>query len=159
MSETNDRMDLLEREMRRLRGWILVLGITLVATFALGATKETPDELTLRKLIIVDADGKQRIVAGTTGDEAVGLVYIDRNGKPRILTATKPDGEAGVQHYDIDGKMRIAAVTLPGGEAMLVHHDRNGKKRIVAVTLSDGGAGIGLLDVEGQSVWGETSSK
>ena len=88
MPESVDRIERLEREMRRLRGWILVLGTALVATFALGATQGTPDELTLRKLIIVDVDGKERIAA-----------------------ATFPNGEASIQHFDSDGKVRISAGT------------------------------------------------
>ena len=92
MSETEERIEQLEREMRRLRGWILVLGIALVATFTLGATQGTPEELTLRRLAIVDGDGKERIVADTTSEGAALLV-----------------------HYDLDGKSRITAMTLPGG--------------------------------------------
>ena len=103
MSETDERMERLEREMRRLRGWILLLSLALIATFAVGATQGTPDELALRRLAIVDGDGKERIVAATTSD-----------------------GHAAVQHYDSDGKMRIAAGTLPDGHAAVQHFDRNG---------------------------------
>ena len=77
MPDSVERIELLEREMRRLRGWILVLGIALAATFTLGATQGTPDELTLRRLAIVDGDGKDRIVAGRTGGGAVGLMHYD----------------------------------------------------------------------------------
>jgi hypothetical protein len=45
MPESVERIERLEREMRRLRGWILVLGIALAAMFALGATQGAPDEL------------------------------------------------------------------------------------------------------------------
>ena len=81
MPDVDNRIERLEREMRRLRGWILVLGIALVATFALGATQGTPDELTLRKLIIVDGDGKERIVAKTFSDGYASLRQYDRKGK------------------------------------------------------------------------------
>ena len=46
MPEAKGRIERLEREMRRLRGWILVLGIALMTTFILGATQGTPEELT-----------------------------------------------------------------------------------------------------------------
>ena len=58
MPESDDRMERLEREVRRLRTWTLVLAIALVAIFALGASQGTPDELTLRRLAIVDGDGR-----------------------------------------------------------------------------------------------------
>jgi hypothetical protein len=127
MSEANDRIERLEREMRRLRGWILVLGIALATTFILGATQGTPDELTLRKLVIVDSDGKERIVAGTNSIGLVGLVYTDSDGKNRIGVGTASDGSASLIHYDRDEKMRIAAATFPDGYASLRQYGRNGE--------------------------------
>ena len=136
MPESVDRIDLLERETRRLRGWILVLAIALVATFALGATQETPDELTLRRLVIVDAGGKERIVASTF-----------------------PDGQARVQHYDQDGNTRIATGAFPDGSASIQHYDQDEKGRIIGGTVADGRAIIGIYDGEERSMWGEVSFK
>ena len=114
MSEENERIERLEHEMRQLRGWILVLGIALVATFALGATQGTPDELTLRRLAIVDADGKERIVA-----------------------STRPDGWASIQHFDPDGKARIVAAPGPvwvrSNQAVQRFHVATGSPRRAAL--------------------------
>ncbi len=103
MPEADDRIERLEREMRRLRGWILVLGIALIAIFALGATRCTPDELTLRRLAIVDGDGKERIVAATTSDGMTSIAHYDSDGKMRIATSTLPDGRAQIQVIDGEG--------------------------------------------------------
>jgi hypothetical protein len=136
MSETNDRIERLEREVWRLRGWILVLAVALLAACALGATQRTPDELTLRKLIIVDGNGKERIGMGTL-----------------------PDGQARVQHYDQDGKTRIATGTFPDGSASIQHYDQDGKGRIIGGTVADGRAIIGIYDGKERSMWGEVSFK
>jgi len=43
MPKADERVERLEREMRRLRGWIFVLAIALATTFILGATQGTPE--------------------------------------------------------------------------------------------------------------------
>ena len=159
MSETNDRMERLEREVQRLRTGLLVLAVALVATFALGATQGTPDELTLRRLAIVDAGGKERVVASTTPDGIASIEHYDREGKLRIGIGTAPDGEAGIMHVDTDGKKRIYASTLPTGRAFLSHFDRDEKRRITEGTRPDGQAGIVIFDSKRKMVWGESSSK
>ncbi len=61
--ELAERVEALERKAERLRRWVLVLGAALVGCVAVGVSQ--PQELTLRKLTIVDDDGKERITAGT----------------------------------------------------------------------------------------------
>ena len=159
MLETNDRIERLEREVRRLQIGMLVLAVALAATCALGATQGTPDELKLRRLAIMDAEGKERVVASTTPDGIASIQHYDRDGKLRIGIGTAPDGEAGIMHVDTDGKKRIYASTLPDGRAFLSHFDRDEKRRISQGTRPDGQAGIGINDGKEQFVWGETSSK
>ena len=136
MRETDDRIERLERGMGRLRRWILVLAIALVTTSALGATQGTPDELTLRRLAIVDYKGRERIVAMTEQYDSASLVDYDSNGKKRIVTETDFTGSASLVHYDYDGKMRIVSKT-----------DRSSL------------AAIKLGDSKGKIVWGHTSSE
>ena len=157
MPEADERLEDLEREMRRLRGWIFVGGIALVTTFAWSVTREAPNELTLRRLAIVDGDGKERIVADTTSEGAALLVHYDLDGKSRITAMTLPGGSAHLLHHDSNGKKRIEMNTLPGGYASLMHYDSDGKKRIAATTFSNNEAGIELSDGNGEAVWGEKS--
>ena len=105
MSETNDRIERLEREIRRLSGWILVLAVAFVTTFALGMARGRIGELKMKKMIIVDAAGKERIVASTTPDGAASLVHYDRDGKERISTATTEDDTAIIRIFDSKKKM------------------------------------------------------
>ena len=100
MSETNDRIESLEREVRRLRTGLLILAVALVAAFALGATQGTPDELKLRRLAIVDADGKDRVVASTFPDGSASIEFYDQDAKGRIIAGTVADGRAIIGIYD-----------------------------------------------------------
>ena len=133
MPESDERMERLEREMRRLRGWILVLGIALASTFAVGATQGAPDELTLRRLAIVDHQGRERIVA-----------------------MTDQGGDASLVHYDDDEKMRIS-VSTNSISASLRHYDADEKIRFVLVTGPAGVAGINFRDSKNKSVWAKSS--
>ena len=58
-----ERFEQLERQVRRLRVIVLVMALGVAGVLLMGATSK-PDELTLRKLIIVDAEGQERIVVG-----------------------------------------------------------------------------------------------
>ena len=92
--ELNERVEALEREARRLRRWVLVPAAALVGVVAVAATGP-PQEMTLRKLTIVDGEGKPRIVLKTAPgfphldltDDAT-LTLFDHTGKQRIELAT-----------------------------------------------------------------------
>ena len=58
------RLEAVERKAERLRRWVLVLGAALVGCVTVGVSQ--PQELTLRRLTIVDGEGKTRIIAGAT---------------------------------------------------------------------------------------------
>jgi hypothetical protein len=98
---------------------------------------------------VVDADGKQRIVAGTHAEEA-GVAWLDRDEKVRIKAVTLADGEAGVGWFDKDEKVRINAATLADGQAGVAWLDKDEKVRINAATLADGQAGVGWFDKDGK---------
>ena len=157
MSVAKERIQRLERDMRRIREGMLVLAIALIATFAWSVTQATSDELTLRRLAIVDDDGKERIVAATRPEGDAGISYYDTEGKLRISAGTKPEGDANVQHFDPHGRQRVNVGTGPGGEAALENHDEDEKKRLDALTFPDGYSGIALRSSNGESVWMKTS--
>jgi hypothetical protein len=128
MSVAKERIERLERDMRRLREGMLVLAIALIATFAWSVVQATPGELTLRRLAIVDDDGKERIVAATRPEGEAGLSHYDANGKLRISAGTHPEGDANVQHFDPGGRQRINLGTGPDGVARPGDGARGAKK-------------------------------
>ena len=159
MSETNDRIESLEREVQRLRTSLLVLAVALVAMFALGATKGTPDVLKLRRLVIVDEAGKERISATAYPGVASALTLTDSNGKPRIALSTTPDGKATIGHIDENGKTRFSSSTDPNGVAGFSISDANEDMRISVSTSPGGTASILIIDSSGEVSWQRWSYK
>lgn len=157
MSVAKERIQRLERDMRRLREGMLVLAIAMIATIAWSVTRETPDELTLRRLAIVDGDGKERIVAATSPEGDTLLSHYDIDGKMRISAGTNSDGDANVQHFDPNGRQRINVGTGRGREAVLEIPDSDEKPRIGVLTFPDGYSGIALRSSNGEPVWMKTS--
>jgi hypothetical protein len=163
MSEADERMERLEGEVRRLRAIFLGLGLCLAATFSLAlkanidAIQELPDELALRRLAIVDADGKERIVAATRPEGEADLSHYDTDGKMRISAGTSPKGDANVQHFDPGGTQRINVGTGSAGEVVPESYDGGEKNRIGALRFPDGYSGIALRSSNGEAVWMKTS--
>ena len=157
MSVAKERIQRLERDMRRLREGMLVLAVAMIATIAWSVMQSTRDELTLRRLAIIDADGKERIVAATRPEGAAGLSHYDTDGKMRISAGTNPEGDASVQHFDPHGRQRINVGTGPEGEAVLDNDGRGEKERIGVLRFPDGYSGIALRSSNGESVWMKTS--
>ena len=157
MSVAKERIQRLERDMQRLREGMLVLGIAMIATIAWSVTQATRDELTLRRLAIVDDDGNERIVAATRPKGEAGLSHYDTGGTMRIRAGTNPEGDASVQHFDPHGRQRINLGTGPEGEAILENDGRHEKERIGVLEFPDGYSGIALRSSNGESVWMKTS--
>ena len=133
------RMELLERTNRRWRRLACTMAVLIVAAVGIGAAQMNEDELVLRKLVIQDEEGRERIVLDTNRHGA-GMTYYDANGKGRIESGTKVTGDAWTTHFDANGKKRIVSATYPSGNASIYHSDANGNTRIVSATLADGHA-------------------
>ena len=144
---TEQKFAKLERTNRRWRWLAGALG--LVAIVGVGAAQEAPKELVLKKLTIARGEGKAKIVLSSSGDGA-GIVVADAKGENRIVAGTFPSGLGQVLHHDVNGNRRIAAGTSLKGLAGVTHVDANGKVRISADTFTDGLAQISHHDANGK---------
>ena len=106
--------------------WLAVFAVAFVG-YVLSQRNPTFGTITCKGWKVIDADGKQRIVAGTHAEEA-GVQWLDKHGKKRIAAVTLADGEAGVAWLDKDGKTRIGTATLADGTVILPTEDRNPPK-------------------------------
>jgi hypothetical protein len=163
MGETNEqRIERLEQQVGRLRGLVLVVAVSLAAmtvafTWAVSpSTISTADDLTVRKLTVVDAEGIARLVLRT--DQIGGAVFSisDRDGANRISVATGPDGRYG-NHILVgngDGSPQFQLLTAPKGPKemnMLSLFDGNGTVRVHASATGEGSAVMGLNDHDGKN--------
>lgn len=156
---TTQRLERLERTVRRQR---VAIGLILagLGLAVLGGMQELPvTELALRKLVIVDDKGRERIVAegGTKEPGVATLAHLDEHGIPRIFTGTFPGGTASLMVADKLGKGRLVAATYAGGSASLVCADAKEAIRIATGTRANGSAELMMFDGEGNIAWEETA--
>ena len=150
LEQTNRRH---EQTNRRYRWCMIGLAALLLLTVGVGAVQVGEDgQLVLKRLVIEDDEGRERIVLGTWATGQASIQHLDANGKRRIDASTFSDGRAGITHFDANEKRRIAAATLADGNAAVWHYDANEKVRIGATTLADGNAAIVVTDADGQPV-------
>ena len=103
LEQTNRRH---ERTNRRYRWCMIGLAALLLLTVGVGAVQVGEDgQLVLKRLVIEDDEGRERIVLGTLATGQASLTHFDRNGKRRIAAATRADGKAGIGVADADGKV------------------------------------------------------
>ena len=87
------RVAMLEQTNRRYRWCMIGLAALLLLTVGVGAVQVGEDgELVLKKLVIEDDEGRERIVLGTWATGQASLTHFDRNGKMRISTGTAQSG-------------------------------------------------------------------
>lgn len=138
------RVSQLERSSRRWRAASICLAAMAVLGGTLAMQSAGPDELTLRKLVVVDADGRQRVVVSGSG-----LIFADEQEHPRIVLATLDNGAAAVQHFDPEGRRRIAVGTFADGGASVLHLDPERRIRLESGTYPGGVARTTQFDASG----------
>ena len=156
---TEHRLERLERTVRRQK---VLIGTLLAGAVValLGGMQDLPvTELSLRKLIIVDDRGRERIVleGGTKEPGVATLAHLDDQGIPRIFAGTFPGGTASMTLADRLGQGRLVAGTYPGGSASMVCASNGEAIRMAAGTRADGSVQLSLYDIKGGVAWEETS--
>ena len=113
---------------------LLLLPCLAAGVFAVVGFKSdgVPDVVKAKKFVVVDDDGKERVIigrpAGELGKDANGVFVYDPRGKLRVATSSPdpdPPGQgerrevaSGLVIYDATGKERGGVVTLNDGTAV-----------------------------------------
>ena len=96
-----ERLNLRNRRWRRLACTMAVL---VVAGVGIGAAQMNEDELRLRKLVIEDDKGGDRIVLDGVADILTSRIHLrDEKGRDRIVLSTNSI-EAAIVELDSNGK-------------------------------------------------------
>ncbi len=125
----------LERQCNNQRKVIWSLGIIAIVTISLGFTRGSVEELVLRKLVIADELGNQRIVLSAGYDvnpEAASIVYHDSEGNIRYWSGTEAAKNVNTSYYDKDEKLAQSQSVTELGSAMSIFS----KSGIVQAELS-----------------------
>jgi hypothetical protein len=80
------------------------VGLAFGVVLTLGATT-SPDELTVRRLTVVDARGKTRFAVATASDGTATLALLDPNGEGRFLVTTNSEGATDLALTDANEKV------------------------------------------------------
>ncbi len=114
----------LERQCYKQKKIAWSLAIIALAGVALGFTQGKIDELTLRKLTIVDQEGRNRIVLSAGFDinpNAASIVYLDPDQKIRYWSGTEGSENVNTSYYDDEEKLaQSQCVVKDGGSAMSI---------------------------------------
>jgi hypothetical protein len=156
LPDLTDRLDGLERSVRRLRLLSGVFSLLLVgllgAGFAGGPTRLIP-EIRIRRLLVVDHDGTVRASIGEDPaatdriSRAAGLILYDAKGNERGGFSTMADGSVVLgmdAPVSVGAPMRdrIGLKVMPDGSAYVMLIDN--QTRAVAKLQSDGAGGGGV---------------
>ena len=100
----------LRREVTQLKWCVggLVAGVLVLGI--LGAGGSVHRELTVRKLTLIDEEGRSRVVLFAKANDMAGAAFLDPEGRNRIEIATaigKNGDYAGIQLRDSNGVHRI----------------------------------------------------
>jgi hypothetical protein len=132
MANLETRVDALERQNRWLRRGLAVAALSGLGLTLLGAAPKS-DELRLQKLVIVDAEGKQRAVLGTEGGGAM-LVFSSSDEKRALTIGSGVSGSLFVsiigEEREKAERTRFSVINDKGDETYLSMFDFAGNKRV-----------------------------
>lgn len=170
MEPIHTRVIRLERGVRQQRLALMVV-VGVVGVVILGGAFRQPttqDELRLQRLVIVDGQGRERIIAdggslywldenglrrmsaATGAGDITVFSLADSEGRPRLLATTdEPNSRSGLALLDNDGELRFDLTTGPDDAASMLAYDTKGTKRILLVTDTEGCARIAWIDEHG----------
>jgi hypothetical protein len=119
------RLQKLERDNRRLKGFALAALVLAAALATIYATQPVPQTITAHRFDVVDDSGKVRAsMAIVSGGSAIGLT--DAQGNARALMILDPVKGASVLLGDAADKLRTTLNVTPEGESSIALSDPQG---------------------------------
>ena len=131
MTTTEERMETLEKQVRRQRRWNIALGVVVVVGGLMAARniQEVPDVIRAKSFEVVNDEGKVRIMmAHDSSSNESGVILVDNSG-PRVALACDPR-QSALQIYDKANVMRLDLGYVTGGSVGMLVRDKNNRKRI-----------------------------
>jgi hypothetical protein len=142
----DERLDQLERTVRRQRLWLGIAGLGGIAALSMAFAPAAPGTIEAQAIRIVDAAGKPRILIGASaptdgrlrkGAETASIVVLGPDGVDRLILGEEPP-------VLVDGKTYPRIASAYG----LLIHDRKGNER-GGFSFLDNGRAIVSLDRPG----------
>ena len=144
-----ERIERIEKQNRRLKSYMVVLVLSLVALCVMGAKAGIQDghfrQIIAEGISIVDGAGQELMVIGFAKDEGTGIKILNKAGK-RVMSLgiAADEGGSGIMVADKEGRPRIG-LGVEGSLPSLAVANEKGKK-IVAMGGDESGYGLVIMD-------------
>jgi hypothetical protein len=144
-----ERMERIEKQNRRLKSYMVILVLTLLALAVMGAKAGTQDghfsQIIAKEIIIVDDAGQELIGIGFRKETGTGIRILNKAGKRVVGTGiTADEGGSGILVADKEGRPRIG-MGMDEGVPSLAMVNEKGKKTI-ALGGDYRGYGLVIMD-------------
>ncbi|HSB54598.1 MAG TPA: hypothetical protein VLD58_09590, partial [Gemmatimonadales bacterium] len=155
------RLDVLERDNRRLRRYTTMMLVVVALVLGLGAAlvfysgkaglPGSPQTVTARQFVLRDGSGTVRGAWGTTEDGSVRISLNDEKGRQRVRLSLLEDGSAGLSFADTADRKLAVLGLLPDHTTSLVLTDPGGIPRVVLGVQPNGSSNIVFADQSGST--------
>jgi hypothetical protein len=147
-AEIHERIERIEKQNRRLKHTMFLLGLFFLALAVMGAKAGTNDghfrQIIAERISFVDGTGQERMLIGSS-EEGTGIRILNKAGKKALgIGITGDEGGSGILVADKEGRPRIG-LGIDEGVPSVVMVDENGKK-ILAMGGDDKGYGFVIMD-------------
>jgi hypothetical protein len=130
----------LEKEVRLLKVYAalttLLTGIFVLTAFTLQSRKQNFEEITAKRIVIVDSNGKSRVLMGADlkGANLGGLLFFNEEGTEAggLLYNGKRDG-----HGNIDAGALLTMDLFKSDEVIRLGYDHTGDQKRQGLVISD----------------------
>ncbi len=139
--EMSDRVAKLKRQCRHYRMILWTGALLAVGFIGMGLTQGPMEDLVLRRLVLVDAEGYPRMVmtGGLESEDSGGVILqFDSDGNLRVRLGIDADGSCSLSQYDQDENLRVASGVAKQGVGGLSCYDENGLVTAELGLLLDG---------------------
>lgn len=123
------RLTKLEKQLSFWKKTTLALAVAFAGTCFIGAA--TRDMTVIRRLKLVDDEGKLRALLGVTKINSVNLSLMSPDGKPKISMVVRASGVPSVNILGDDGKVRMTSTLTKDELPVTYYNDNNNEQRLV----------------------------
>jgi hypothetical protein len=148
-TELVERLERLERDNRRLKGFAIAALALAVALTTIYATQPVPQRVTAHEFDVVDSSGRARVSMGMAlGEPSVSL--SDAQGKVRAEMSIGPSGGPSICLTDAEGQPRVS-MGIASRNVFISIYDAAGNGRASMGFSPSGGPVIGVSDAQDKS--------
>ena len=137
------RLNRLERQNRALR-YLFLLIFLIIAGVVLMGQSQTNETMQAQRFILTDADGNTRAMLSTNEQGGANLVLVDANGKQRVNLGMTLS-ETLLSMLDSDAKVRTMLGTDNAHGTFLSINNANGRRRAELAVDNKKAAGLSFF--------------